>query len=656
MCGIAAIVCANGGLARQVLARMTRCMTHRGPDDEGFEFIPLSGDPAGPTLGMGQRRLAIRDLSPMGHQPMVHPETGDVLIFNGEIYNVAELRADLVARGSRFRGHSDTEVLLHGLARDGDAYLERLAGMFALVQFERRTGRLLLARDPLGIKPLYLARVGGAWLVASEVRAILATGLVDGGIDRRGLAGFMAYGAVQEPLTFFEGVRAFAPGTYQWKTLGMDGVVTPGPVRRHWSYPAVDPSITEGDAVPRIASELDRSVKEHLLADVPVGVFLSSGIDSTVIAGLARRHSKDVRTFTVGFADHGDMGESEMAAATAKAMDVPHHDIQLTADRAESLVGPWLESLDQPSMDGLNTYVISKAVRDAGVIVALSGLGGDELFAGYVTFADVPRLHRVARSLAWMPPSLRAQVFRSLALSRPESVRSKVAEMGRAGPDLLRLYLYRRRANADARLRRLGFDAAALGLDPMFIDESAAREAGGDTSDAVAAVSRFESRFYMGNTLLRDADTNGMAHSLEIRVPMLDRRVLDLAYRIPGSVRQPDGVPRKHLLRQAFPDLLRPSLLAQRKRGFTLPIRRWMAGPMRPLCEDALAHVRGSGAVEGREVTKIWETFLRNPEHPVWSAAFLLVVLGSYLRRTEGERRQAAASRLTQPAPVAVPV
>jgi asparagine synthase (glutamine-hydrolysing) len=396
----------------------------------------------------------------------------------------------------------------------------------------------------------------------------------------------------------------------------------------------VDPRIEEREAKECLSFELDRAVREHLISDVPVGVFLSSGLDSTIIAGLAKRHSPNVRAFTVGFADQPDMAESALARETARLLGIEHHDIQITGDQSEAMTVRWLESLDQPSIDGLNTYVISKAIRDAGVVVALSGLGGDELFAGYPLFTEVPRLLRLAKTLSWMPAKARAQIFSAIAMRRPASVRSKIKEMGFAGADLQRLYYYRRRGMSDERLRRLGVVANELGLDPMFLDKDVVREAHVGMDDPVAAISRLDSQFYMGNTLLRDSDTNGMAHSLEIRVPLIDTRVLDLAYSIPGAVRAPIGAASKHLLRATFGDFLRPSLLTQVKKGFSLPIKRWMVGPLRPLCESALGYVKDQGIVEPSAVASTWTTFLKDPEQPIWSSAFLFCVLGKYLQRS----------------------
>lgn len=644
MCGIAVIVHADGGAVRRGIASMNTAMAHRGPDDQGSSFIDLG---SGGLLGFGHRRLSIQDLSPLGHQPMAHPVTGDTLVFNGEIYNFHEIRAKLEALGVRFRGHSDTEVLLHALVEWGTDAIAGLAGMFAFAFYHKRTRRLLISRGPIGIKPLYLAQTADCLVIASEVQGVLASGLIEKRVDRRGVAGLLAYGAVQEPFTFYEGITSLAAGTYQWFDLAGDGSAKAGAPMQHWSYPVIDDSITDAAARERVDFELTRAVREHLIADVPVGVFLSSGVDSTVMAGLARQVSPQVRTFTLGFLDQPDLSESDLARNSARELHVEHHDIQVTSANALALTQRWLDSLDQPSVDGLNTYIISKAVRDAGIIVAISGLGGDELFGGYPSFGELPRILRFLRRVQWMSPASRGSLLRTLGLGKARTVRDKMRDMGMTGPDLLRLYLLRRRTKPNERLARLGLEWKQLGLDesyqsPRLVDRIRMSE-----DDPVAAISRYESEFYMKSMLLRDTDATSMAHSLEIRVPFLDRRVMDLAFSIPGRVRLPGTRADKHILRTAFGRFLRPELLGQEKRGFTLPIRRWMTTSLRDLCEESIRTFRNSGIVDPTEVARTWEIFLRNPEERIWSSAFLMCVVGHYIARSQQSQ--------TQPSPSALP-
>jgi asparagine synthase (glutamine-hydrolysing) len=570
---------------------------------------------------------------------MIHPRTGDQIVFNGEIYNFAELRDRLRADGETFAGHSDTEVLLHGLSRHGPDYIRKLRGMFAFAFFNAREQSLLLARDPVGIKPLYIARTPGGLVFASEVRAVLASGVVPRDWDMRTIAGFLAYGAPQQPQTIFSAVRSFPAGCYQLiRADQFDGALPP-PVR-YWDWPECDKTITERQAVEEIRAVMETAVKEHLVADVPVGVFLSSGLDSTIVGSLAAKHTPHLRAFTVGFADQPDMSEAPLAAETARLVGLEHVDIQITGADAAASVVPWLESIDQPSLDGHNTYVISKAVRAAGITVALSGQGGDELFGGYPTFTDVPRLRAMLRLFAWVPVPTRKALLRLASLRRPEAIRQKLLDIAGCRAQVLDLYLQRRRAMSNSQLATLGIESARLGLDDGFLTDDAL---GGlhFNGDRIADISRLECHFFQGNMLLRDVDCNSMAHSLEIRVPILDQRMLDLACRIPGPVRLPPGGKSKHLLRTAFADVLRPALLQQKKMGFTLPIRRWMTGPLRGLCEDALASLKSNDILRAGGIDSIWNAFLKEPESPIWTRAFSLCVLGHYMAKMTNSQLKA---------------
>jgi asparagine synthase (glutamine-hydrolysing) len=627
MCGIAGILDSDAGKVAEVTARMTAALAHRGPDDTGAEVLGFGGG----FLGLGHRRLSILDLSPSGHQPMRHPRSGGWLIFNGEIYNFAALRRELEGCGESFIGHSDSEVLLHALTHWGVDCLTRLQGMYTFAYFSAADQRLLLARDPAGIKPLYLARAGQALLFASEVRSLLASGLVSSGLDERGVAGFLAYGAVPEPCTLYRDVQCLLPGCYQEITACAAGGWRVGEPRRFWNYPSSRARYDEPETVAAVADTLDDAVRDHLVSDVPVGLFLSSGLDSTVIAGLAARHNTALRTFTVSFADQPDFSEAALAAETARQFRLPHVDIPLPAEEAEAAAGDWLNALDQPSMDGLNVYVIARAVRRQGIKVALSGLGADELFGGYPSFRDVPRLRRLVFPLRWLPRIARRGLGALAGLGRSRAVRGKLADIFACDGSVFSLALQRRRVLSDRQMAALGVDAPRLGLTVDYLPPESLEGLTLDERDPVAAISQMEARFYQANVLLRDADSNGMAHGLEIRVPFLDRRLLDLVHALPGTVRLPARAPGKYLLRRACAPLLRPELTGRPKRGFTLPLRRWMAGSLRPLCEKGLQVLKTAGLFRPAGIDAIWQGFLREPESPLWTRALTLSVLGHYL-------------------------
>ena len=632
MCGIAGVIARDQNLVVGALPDMNDFMARRGPDDSG-QFIESRGDT---TIGLAQRRLSILDLSPEGHQPMVHPDSDDVLVYNGEIYNFQRLRDDLEKYGESFRGRSDTEVLLKGLVRFGTDFIDRLQGMYAFAYYQRQTGRVLLCRDPLGIKPLYVARLDHGMAFASEIQAILAGRLICRERDERAVAGYLAYGSVQDPLTFYRQIRAFPVGAWQWFDVNHAvDAFAPG-ATRYWTFSparACEPTV----ALDQVRQTVEQSVRDHLVSDVPIGVFLSSGLDSTIVASLAHWYQPDIRTFTVGFADQADMSEADLAAGTASLLGTCHEPLQITDAEALDLVERWLTSLDQPSIDGLNVYVISKLVREAGITVALSGQGGDEMFGGYPSFGEVPKLMRLMARLRWLGPAARGQLVGLLGYGRGEAFRQKLMDMARSDGGIRSLYLHRRRTMSDGQLARLGLRADELGLDPLFMPtEGGEYDLPCDEADPVWSLCQLESRCYLRNMLLRDGDVNGMCHSLEIRVPFLDRRVIDLASSIPGSVRLPDGVSNKHMLRVGFAEFFRPALTDKAKDGFTLPIKRWMLGPLRDRCEDALTVLKDSHLVCPEGVDRVWQAYQSSSESQLWSRAWQLCVLGAYLQRDSG--------------------
>jgi asparagine synthase (glutamine-hydrolysing) len=630
MCGICGVIGVPAEQGRAAAERMARAMIHRGPDDDGFAELPLTGDLAGPVAAFGFRRLAILDLSPAGHQPMANPATGDAIVFNGEIYNYADLRARLQARGHAFRSTGDTEVLLHALSEWGEAALDEVDGMFALAFYQAATRRVLLARGPLGIKPLYVARVRDAVVFASEVRAVLASGLVPSDLDPAGIATFFAYGAPQDPLTVHRFVRSLPAGSLQW--IGADDLRgEPLPGRRYWRFPQIDPALASVTSAPAATLDLlSGSIKRQCVADVPLGVFLSAGIDSAAIAALAQPQHGAVQTFSVGFEAQGEQDETAAAAQTANMLGTRHFQTIVDDDWAASQFTEWLRSADRPSIDGLNTFIVSGAARDRGITVALSGLGADELFGGYAIFGRAAKLRRLMRPLAWVPRAARRAAAQVAFAALPAMKRAKAVEMVARGASPAELAIFARRLYLNDRLAQLGFAAPALGLTSDWLPPEAcgAFEAGGDPFHDVSQV---EMSLYMGNTLLRDSDVNSMAHSLELRVPFLGRELVNYACSLPGAVRAPPGSPPKHLLREAIGGSLPRQVVDRPKTGFTLPVDIWMRGGIRDTCEAAVESLAANPLFEAEAVRRVWRD-LQDPRIEThWSRRIALVVLGSYL-------------------------
>jgi asparagine synthase (glutamine-hydrolysing) len=428
MCGIAGIVGrpdSKGALARRAVEAMNQAQAHRGPNDHG---LWEADDPtAGPPVVLGHRRLSILDLSADGHQPMVDADTGCVLVFNGEIYNFEALRRELSAQGVRFSSRSDTEVVLKLLARESEAGLARLRGMFAIALWDPRDASVLLARDRLGIKPLYVAIRRSSdgqplTLFASELRALLASGQVDRRIDPVGLASYLHNGFVVGPHTLVRDVMLLPAGTSVRLRAGQ----RPEAPRPFWTLPRYAP-IEEQESVRGLRDALEEAVRLHLVSDVPLGIFLSGGVDSSAISAIAARVAGTrVSTFNISF-DEARYDESAHARAVASALGTDHHEVRLSQASFRSGLPRALHSIDQPTFDAINTYFVSAAVREAGLTVALAGTGGDELFGGYSSFVDLPRARRAATLVAPLPSAMVRNARRASRWARRASCRRKPA-------------------------------------------------------------------------------------------------------------------------------------------------------------------------------------------------------------------------------------
>jgi asparagine synthase (glutamine-hydrolysing) len=623
MCGIAGVIAQPGTEIEPPLRVMAGCLAHRGPDDEGVTTHALPGA----VVGLAFRRLSILDLSPAGHQPMSSPDGTVTLVFNGEIYNFRDLRARLLGRGHRFVSTGDTEVLAHWLAEFGPEGLTAVEGMYACAWVDHRAGNLVLARDPFGIKPLYYAETKAGLVFASEVRTILDSGFVPRRVCAAGMASVLAFGAVQAPDTIIEGIREFPAG--HWSRATPTGLAGP---RRFFQFPEVCPPVPEPVALEDVWGRLDHAVSSHLVSDVPVGVLLSSGIDSRLVAATAARHSAGIRSFTLGFRDRPEVSETKEAAGFAATQPLTHTEVWVDEPECLEATESWLRDIDQPSVDGLNVYIICRAVRRAGIKVALSGLGGDELFGGYPSFVDAPRLSRFVRRAGWAPSPARRALAGLLTFGRGTAAREKLSDM-LAGPgDLRRIYLHRRRVISDRGFRRLGLSPKLVGLTPAF-QPPGVEDRDPPAADPVTEISRLECRYYQGNMLLRDADANSMSHGLELRVPLLDQRLAEYALSLPGAVKLPCGRADKHLLREVLSGKLGVRSGDEPKRGFTLPVGQWLRGPLAGLAESAVSRLKRSSILDPRGVSAIWDGFTREPDTPAWSRAFILVALGNYLER-----------------------
>ncbi len=586
MCGIAGAI--NTGLSaaklEEVLRGFVRDLHHRGPDDRGF-FISKGGN-----AGLVNTRLAILDLSPAGHQPMQSTDGRYTIVYNGEIYNFDELREELLDEGETFGSHCDTEVILKMYARYGPDCVREFAGMFALAIWDEAEQSCFIARGPLGVKPLYYYGDGQQFIFASELRSILGTGLVPRRLSTAAVSGYLLFGAVQEPLTLVEGVRALPAGHY---LLRQDGRTR---ITKFWDLQFAEECCNWENAVQQVRVAFAESVQRHLVSDVPVGVFLSGGVDSTAIVALAAREKKsELRTFCISFGDPR-FNEGDVAARTASHFGARHTDWRLDSATARSLLERFIEQSDQPSIDGLNIFCVAKLAHDHGLKVVLSGLGGDEIFGGYNSFEMVPRMVRASRLMTPISP-LRVAAGKALGVSFASPRTNRLGRFLTDVPITAAAYWAMRGIftprEVDLLLRYYGCaDAAEQTPMTLHVPPQPTLE---------DEVSYLEVTRYMRNQLLRDSDVMSMAWGLELRVPFVDSRLIESIQRIPAAFRLAKG---KQILLDAIPEI--PQWVRERpKQGFTFPFKDWISGEW----QDVFRRIETESPVRLKSWYRTWCLF-----------------------------------------------
>ena len=617
MCGICGLVAGEreGHPDLEAVARMSGRLVHRGPDDDGL-FCE------GP-VALAARRLSIIDLAG-GHQPIENEDGSCVVVQNGEIYNYRELKRELEGRGHRFATDCDTEVLVHGYEEWGDAFAERLRGMFAVALWDKRRRRLLLARDRFGIKPLYYRHVDGGLSFASELKAMLEQPGFSREIDPQAVSAYLAFNSIPAPLTIFKQARKLPPGhllTWEGGEVALRRFARPGPTGE----------VRRGSAE-ELAAELreilDDSVRAHLVADVPVGVLLSGGVDSGGLAALASRHvDEPLRTFSIGFEEEG-FNELSRASLVAERYGTDHHELVLRPNAVE-LLPKLVEAFDEPFGDSsaLPTYLVSElAVSE--VKVALSGEGGDELFGGYYTYvADllarrVGRLGALARPLAEALPSRTDRVgfdYKAKRFARAAAL-----------PPLERHHGWKEIFSSQARAELAGPGASAW--DPLDLYRERYAETAG--AAPLARMQDVDLGIYLVDDLLVKTDRLSMAHSLELRVPFLDPKVAEFAFSLPTKLKV-RGLGKKRLLRQALAPLLPREIVHGRKQGFSIPIAAWLRGPLQPFAREVLAPsaIARQGLLDPAAVTPILDRHVVGQEdlsRQIWGLMALTLWFDRY--------------------------
>jgi asparagine synthase (glutamine-hydrolysing) len=618
MCGIAGLI----GLDPEALiGAMLQTIEHRGRDDEGVWTSPAIGD-EGTRVCFGHRRLSIIDTSSAGHQPMLSHDGRFVLILNGEIYNYRELREQLTSKGHNFRTQSDTEVLLAAWVQWGEDCLSRLNGMFAFALWDNQERALFLARDRVGIKPLYYASVIGSFSFASEIKSILASGLIKAELDNESLHQFLTFLWAPDPNTLFRGINTVPPG--HLVTLRGDELS----VRQWWdiSFDQIEEGKSEAWWQEQVLETLDRVVKLEMVADVPLGSFLSGGIDSSSIVAMMKRHSngRRVGTYTIGI-EAEDLrydiipDDVEWARRVNQQLDTDYHEIMLKPEVAE-LLPKLVYHMDEPAIDmAIPSYLVSRAARET-LRVMLSGMGGDEVFAGY------PRqmAMKVAGAIDPLPDLLRRPLMKTIAHLLPGGLPGKLTAP-------------LRNAKKFARSAALDFEARYLGFQTYFNDEAKTRlysdelREASKGMDAYSAHRRYFSRVKDAAPLnqmlyvdlktflpclnLMTTDKTSMAANLEVRVPFLNQEMMELAARMPPDLKL-RGLKRKYILKRAMEKVLPREIVWRKKAGFGAPIRSWLRGPLQPMVNDLLSveTIKRRGLFQPAEVRRVIDANLSGRE------------------------------------------
>jgi asparagine synthase (glutamine-hydrolysing) len=702
MCGICGVIdWSESPDTTALVRRMTPTMLHRGPDDEGYLDAGISNfgirnadfgegarrekrsdvgnrnSSSGGSISIGMRRLSIIDIEG-GHQPVFNEDGKVGVVLNGEIYNFQELQKQLVDRGHRFRTRSDSEVVAHSYEEWGADCVKRFEGMFAIAVYDRREnarrssefqvssteldvnggeGTLFLARDRLGIKPLYYTvpgaefgvsssefRVGKYFLFASEVRTLLASGLVPRQVSRDALESYLLFGSVSEPMTLVEGVLSLPPGHRM--IISLNPAVGAAKVERYWNIATPASAHVEAPinghgkksdlkaSAKQVRTLLEKSVRKHLIADVPVGVFLSSGIDSTALAALASREVSGVHTFTVAFPEQ-EFSEAVIARRTAERFGTTHQEVMLSADEMLARLSDAVGALDQPSIDGINTYLVSWSARQAGLKVALSGLGGDEVFGGYSTFSRTVQYQRMATVGSRVPAGVRSVMAAAVAESGGRLIAGdaarKLASLWKGPHSLPDPFYFGRALFPPTQVSALIRGTKSGELKGPWWDWLAQSAEQARSLNPFAAVSCMEAESYLVSTLLRDTDSMSMAHSLEVRVPFLDHPLVEFVTQLPQEAKLRKGIP-KALLVAALEDLLPAEVAQQTKRGFTLPWAEWLRGSLRNRVANGFSELSPAlqEMINAETAQGVWQSYLK--KDTTWSRPWSLYVLNEWTK------------------------
>lgn len=607
MCGIGGILCKKGTIdIKKILKIFQYSMSHRGPDAKGY-FIDSSRDI---EVGLAHTRLSIIDLSPDANQPISNEDESIYLVCNGEIYNYRELRKKLEKK-HQFKSRSDSEVILHLYEEKGKDLLKDLRGMFSFAIWDSEKNKLFLARDRYGIKPLYYSLKKDIFIFASEIRALIKTNIVKKEINPESIHLFLLLGYIPAPNTIYKNIFGLEPGYFM--------IVDNSGIKKQRYYNLRNifnndwQNVSWEEATKKVEAILRESIKSHLISDVPISVFLSGGLDSSsLVAFAAESQQNPITTISVTFPDT-PYDESEYARKVANKFDTQHIEVEVSSSDVERHIDKIFYYMDQPTVNGINTYFVSWAAAKKGVKVALSGIGGDELFYGYPSFNDIPKLFIIAKLFSVIPfkNKIIKPIINNLFYSK-----AKIYNLLQSNT-ISEIYFWYRGLFMESEIKKLLLDgpfATSWNFYPPSIT----------FKDPYSEISFLEITNYMANQLLRDTDVFSMAHSLEVRVPFLDHKLVEMIAKLPSKYKM--GKPPKKLLVSMVKNKLPKEIINREKRGFTFPFELWLKNELRDFMEEKL---RGSQYYNKKFIDNLLKGFFNGKVH--WSRVWACVVLERWL-------------------------
>jgi asparagine synthase (glutamine-hydrolysing) len=625
MCGISGFINTNpaSGNTAEIVQRMNARLAHRGPDNQD---VWMAGE-----ICLGHTRLSIIDLSPQSNQPFKSDDGRYVIVYNGELYNYRSLMLELqrasVGNGQEpyfFHTSSDTEVVLAAFIRWGIECLQRFNGMYAFALYDNQEKKLWVARDRMGVKPLYYNFSDDGFMFSSEIRAIIHSGIKKFFLDKERVGEYLMYQTVHAPGTIVKGVSMLMPGHY---LLFENGKATTTRYYDLNNIRHVDEGLSYEQVCKRTYELLGAAVERRLIADVPFGAFLSGGIDSSAVVGLMTTLSAEpVSTFNVNF-DESNFSEARYARLISKKFNTRHHEINLTPGDFLKQLPEALDALDHPSGDGPNTYVVSKATKKAGITMALSGIGGDELFAGYDVFRRTAKLQRQAW-VNFFPAWIRKAGSGAMRLKSSVSAHKAADLLAEDKIDFVSAYKYSRTV-----FSRSVYDKLNVGNDPFKFIEPIIKSVPQDEGYLLSAVSLAEMSTYLQNVLLRDTDQMSMAVALEVREPFLDHQLVEFVLGVPDKFKFP--LTPKKLLTDSLGDLLPSEIVNRPKMGFTLPWKDWMKNDMRGFCESHIKGFAARGICDGEKINELWQRFIGGDPLVTWSRVWHIIVLNHWIEKNQ---------------------